>query len=319
MTWLPALLTGGLALLGGLTVSFLNHRSLRRLANAKVISDRHLAEQHADGQRRLARLEHLLSEESAEAGARRAYKYEALNRLYASVKPLLFQLGELCEISNRRIDKILDGTIRLSPQSTSVHTSAYHIGAPLVVVRALRQRLTTLDLRVDPMTRDQYLVARELLFVLRNGDELVRYSQPLPHLQTSEAPRQHITVRQLDGLLESLSYEDVGSARILRTYFQFENECLDASSRTAQLVGMTIDLFRQAHPEGTPVLWRGLMTQRLLQMALLHLLENDDFPAVAESLRRPSTEPYMSAFDEALAAGKAYLARRGISLPGLAP
>jgi hypothetical protein len=168
------------------------------------------------------------------------------------------------------------------------------------------------------MIRDQYLIARELLFALRNGDELARYSQPLPHLQTSNAPRQHITIRQLDGLLDSLSCEEIGSSGILRRYFEFDAECRDPSSTTVQRVGETIDLFGQAHPDQTPILWRTLMTQRLLLTALLQLMERDDFPVNDDSWRRPTTEPYASAFDEALAAGKTYLMRRKIRLPELA-
>ena len=312
MTWLPALITGGLALLGGLSAALLSHRSVRTLATAKKDADHELAERQADAQRRLARLEHLLSDETAKATARRAYEYDALKRLYSSVRPLLFQLGELCEASNRRIDKIITGTIRLSPESTSIHTTAYRIAAPIAVVRSIRHRLTTVDLRLDPVLRNQYLVARELLFVLRNGDELSSYPPALPDLLADKAPQQHITVRQLDGLVESLVSDTPGNEGELRSFFEFERECCDDSSLTSKRVGATIHLLSQAHPHGTPVLWRALTAQRLLQIALLRLLATDDFPASPDSLPRPSEEPYASAYKETLDVANAYLQARNM-------
>jgi hypothetical protein len=151
MTWIPALITGGLALLGALVVALMNNHAIRansrRQAEDKARLDRTLAQLQADTQERLVRLDRRLSDESAEATAKRAYEYEALKRLYSTARPLLFQLGELCETSNQRLDKILMGVIKLKPDSTAVLTTTYRLMAPLVTVRALRQQLTTVDLR----------------------------------------------------------------------------------------------------------------------------------------------------------------------------
>src|SRR4051812_40678862 len=144
MSWVPALITGGLALSAAVVVAILNNRSLRVLANDKKLTDQKLLDQQTEERRRLLKLENMLSDESATRTAKREYEYEALKRLYTVARPLLFQLGEACEVSNRRIDKLMLGVIRLHPGSSSLVTTAYRLGAPLVLVAALRRELTTI-------------------------------------------------------------------------------------------------------------------------------------------------------------------------------
>lgn len=113
MAWLPALITGCAALLAGLFVALLNHRSVQSLAEKKNAVDKELAQQQAEQQERLKQLETSLAENLAESTAKREYEYDALKRLYISARPLMFKIGELCEDSNRRIDRLFLGSIRL--------------------------------------------------------------------------------------------------------------------------------------------------------------------------------------------------------------
>ncbi|UQU66790.1 hypothetical protein COUCH_11200 [Couchioplanes caeruleus] len=231
MNWIPALVTGGLAFSAAILVAVLNNKSLRALAESKKLADQKLSQQQAEERSRLVRLESLQSEESAALKAKREYEYEALKRLYTVARPLMFQLGEACEVSNRRIDKILLGVIKLHAGSSSLVTTAYRLGAPLVLVVALRRELTTTDLSLDPRLREQYVVARELLFVFQNGYELAACSLRVPdYRKNKHEPRQHLTVRQLDGLLEGLSADHLTNGAV-KSFSEFERDPLTCRSK----------------------------------------------------------------------------------------
>lgn len=94
--------------------------------------------------------------------------------LYTVARPLLFQLGDLCETGNRRIERILTDNIMPPARldSTKLVVTTYRLIAPLVLVRLLQQRLTTVDLGLDADLRDQYRLAKDLLSVFANGHEL---------------------------------------------------------------------------------------------------------------------------------------------------
>jgi hypothetical protein len=235
----------------------------------------------------------------------------------------MFKIGELCEDSNRRIDKLFQGLIELDPSHHAIPTTVYRVAAPLVIVRALRQQLTTVDLRLDPVLRDQYLVARELLYALQNGRELSRCQPPvanyLAHLADRSSPMQHLTSRYMDGLLESLTRYSADGTIGLRSFFEFDQELRDQSTTTYALASPTLELFSRAHPEESPVLWRILMVHRLVQMTLLQLLEEDNFPASQDRkiLVEPTREQYKGAYCEAFDAATAYLKDRDFFIRGI--
>lgn len=182
--------------------------------------------------------------------------------------------------------------------------------------------MTTVDLRLDPVLRDQYLVARELLYALQNGRELSR-CQPLvvtyrAYPADGSAPREHLTTRYMDGLLESLTRYSADGTIGLKSFFEFDQELGDQSTTTCALVSPTLELFSRAHPEESPVLWRIIMVHRLVQMTLLQLLEEDNFPASRDRkiLVEPTREQYKSAYFEALEAATAYLKDRDFLIRG---
>ena len=99
MSWIPALVTGGLALLTAIITAVLSWHGQHQAAEENKKRDKQLA----DTNERLALLNIRLSRQAAEESARRAYEYEARQRLYTEIQPLLFQLSELCESSFDRI------------------------------------------------------------------------------------------------------------------------------------------------------------------------------------------------------------------------
>jgi hypothetical protein len=273
----------------------------------------HRKEQEATHQaeERLKILENRLKEESDAAAAKRSYEYEARKRLYFITRPLLFQLGELCDISNRRIDKILTGIIRLRPGSSALVTTTYRLVAPLALVRLLQQQLTTVDLGLDLGLRTQYLVARELTSVLNNGWELSTLAQPIEYRRTrpgqDKEVRQHLTVRQLNGVVEALTKRDSdGNAVRLKSAIEFETECADPASQLREQCAGILHLLERATPS-SPVLWRILATHRALQSELLRLLVQEGYPQSLSAFPPPTGEPYKTAYSQAQQASEEYL------------
>lgn len=303
MEWIPALVTGGLATATAIFVGVLNLRGRRKEQEAT-----HAAE------KRLKILENSLKEESDAAAAKRAYEYDARKRLYTITRPLLFQLGELCETSNTRIEKILTGVIRLRPGSSALVTTTYRLAAPLALVRLLQQQLTTVDLGLDLGLRNQYLVARELTSVFNIGWVLstvgdpIAYREHLDHHKGQEKePRQHLTVRQLNSVIESLTKRDSdGNAVRLKSPIEFENECTDPSSDILERCAGMLNLLGRASPSSS-VLWRILATHLGLQLELIRLLVQEGYPQNRRVFPPPTQEPYSSAYKRAVDAAEEYL------------
>lgn len=303
MEWIPALVTGGLAMATAIFVGVLNIRGRRKEQEAT-----HEAE------KRLKILENRLKEESDAAAAKRAYEYEARKQLYAIARPLLFQLGELCEISNRRIDKILTGIIQLRPGSTALVTTTYRLVAPLALIRLLQQRLTTVDLGLDLGLRNQYLVARELTSVFNNGWELSNLAQPIAYREDREGqakePRQHLTVRQLNSVIEALTKRDSdGNTVRLKSSTEFENEFADPASRLREQCDGMLNVLGRGSPS-SPVLWRILATHRGLQTELIRILVQEGYPQNSSVFPPPTEEPYATAYKQAQDAADGYLQSR---------
>jgi hypothetical protein len=298
MEWIPAAITGGLALVTAIFVNLYTNRN--RMAEQKSAED---------ARTRLALLEDRLKSQSAAEQAQQDYEYEARKRLYTVARPLLFQLGDLCETSNRRIERILTNNITppARPDSTKLVVTTYRLIAPLVLARLLQQRLTTVDLGLDADLRNQYLLAKDLLSVFANGHELASY-RPADYAAGQHG--QELTTRHLDRTIEALTKRD-GARNIVgvKSAVEFENECLDQSLPTAGQCTEIFDLFQKAAPS-SPVLWRILATHHLLQSELLGLLAAQGYPQVRPMFGPPAGEPYRSAYLEAHACAAEYVATR---------
>jgi hypothetical protein len=312
MAWISALITA----VAALALAVYNQRRTYLLTKDKAATDRELVRLQADQQERLKKVESQLTGDLAKESAKIAYEYDALKRLYTSARPLMFRPGELCEDSNRRIDKLMSGYIKLHPESNSIRSTTYRLTAPLVIVRTLGQRLTTIDLRVDDVLRNQYRVARELTYVLQNGNELSCYPPAFPDYLDPDkrGPRQHLTLRQFDGLIESLTRHNSDGSLDLKSNYEFEQQSSNESTETSQRIGPMLDLLGRANPD-SPVLWRALMVLRILQKRLLQLLEEDSgFPTgpYDKELVEPENQPYKKAYCDAVDAATKYLKDRNL-------
>jgi hypothetical protein len=261
MAWAPALVAGGFALLVSVATAVFAYAGQRRLADATAAANR-VRDQ------RLAHLER----ETAQETALRAYEYEARKRLYAEVRPLLFQLRESCPPAADRLRRILRGDIVMTLGQFG--TTAQRIFAPLVIAREIQRKLTAVDLALDPALRSQYVVARELTVNLHNGRALAATVPELPGYLAERGAtgrRQHLTYAELDRLVDFLTVrEPDGSGRPMR-----QAEVDDVAGADDRPLRAFESLFGDAGPAGTPVLWRLLLSQAVLLGVLVDLVDRN--------------------------------------------
>ena len=270
MSWVPALVTGGLAFLAAVVTAVLSWAGQRRADRKNQDRD----DQLAATARGLAELNDRLSREAAEESARRAYEYEARQRLYVQIQPLLFQLGELCESSYERIANLQHARVfrSLEARGSYVMLSTIHrLVSPLVVIRQIQRRLTAVDLGVDSIVRGQYLVAKEIARTLTSGQQLAETEPQLGYRWTSDADRQHVSVGALEMLITLLTVKETDGTRWM-DYAE-----LEAAYHSGGLAERLIDQIQipllGANPLTKPVVWRTLVAQAYLQWAMTGMIE----------------------------------------------
>jgi hypothetical protein len=313
-----AWIAGAFSLTGIAVSAFIVRWNQRKLAKLSADLDQKTNEKLADLNARLDR-------ETRVHDAELAYRFDALKRLYAEVRPLLFQLAELCESSNDRLSRILrhQWTMKEHWEQQHLITTTYRLFAPLVIVRQIQGRLTAVDLELDPKVRVQYLVARELLFTLHNGRDLASCPPEVEYRVgdgLGEMPRQHLTNRYLDALIECMTVRDQpGASRLIR-YSELSEENDKPDSRTANALKKMEALLAGAGIDGRPVLWRILIAQAFLQEAIVAMIRNDDgkvtkiVPDGHISRYGPKDNLHDPAYGEAVTAVESYLEQRLKSL-----
>jgi hypothetical protein len=232
-----------------------------------------------------------LEDERAERSARRDYEYEARKRLYEECEPLLFQAVDSATTARSRVlslartarngDLQPDGAGWLDAPGYYFQSTAYLLLAPVTTFRLLQQRLTVIDLNLDPRLRTQYEVLK-LLFLSFNSDfDLAKCGKVLPYEPDKTDPeetdregllekdpgrfaRQGLYRGILDVVVESLIVEN----RCL-TFGEFLREWDRRQSPLHGVRGELLYLFGGFHPARKPVLWRVLVTQYLLYTVLL--------------------------------------------------
>jgi len=245
-------------------------------------------------QRSLESLKDELAEGKAERDARRDYIYEARKSLYQEFEPLLFQLVEHSENAVHRIYSLArtakQGNLDASPDAWLSEidgyysiTTMYKLLAPLAIIRLIQQRLTIVDLSVDPRINAQYLLAKFLYLSYTDDFEFARLLSPLEYepnqrnwreLRQKEPEkywRQGLPFGRLDTATEGLIHES-NNIRRIKSYGEFEahyrsNKALQDNFR------IVADLFLDFHPKTRPVLWRILITQAHIYLALINMRE----------------------------------------------
>src|SRR5262245_51331033 len=243
--------------------------------------------------RALEAFKHDLAGIQAEHGAQLSYEYEARKNLYAEFYPLLFQLVEACESAYNRIEglaiavrkELLQGFQRSYDYRLS---NVYRLICPLAVFRLCQTKLTSVDLTLDPWVRAQYLTAKQLYGIWISAAELaeaepsIRYEPILPGPEPHDGcvdPRQHLSVAQVELLIEGLQVRDDKGPIRCKSFGEFiawdasldREDDMTLTLREAITVAMA--LFDDFHPGTRPVLWRALLAEAHLSKLLIQALE----------------------------------------------
>jgi hypothetical protein len=271
VSWVPALVTGGLAFLAAVITAVLSWYGQHQADEKNKARDLRLAETNE----RLALVNDRLSRQAAEESARRAYEYEARQRLYVQIQPLLFQLSELCESSYDRVANLQQARVfrRLeSPGSYIMLSTIHRLVSPLVVIRQIQRRLTAVDLGVDSTLRGQYLVAKEIARTLTSGEQLAETEPRLDYRWTTDADRQHIGVGELEMLITLATVREPDGTTRWMDYAELEASYQNDGKAEKIINQVQIPLLR-ANPLTKPVVWRTLVTQAYLQWAMMGMIE----------------------------------------------
>jgi hypothetical protein len=224
-------------------------------------------------QAELSRLNASLAQQRDEEAAHRDYIYDARKRLYTEVNPLLFRLREACPESIWRIRRIVNQEIEVCYDKYHVRTSTQRLVQPLVVAQEIQRHMTAVDLGVDPTIKAQYIVSRELLWILHAGKDIAAAPPAIIYRGEGgpEELRQHLTVAQLQRLVDVFTkQEEDGTRRPLKL-----SELEDRKSKKdiAKVLKQTETLFGSASPSSKPVLWRLLIAQASLMNVLVDLVD----------------------------------------------
>jgi hypothetical protein len=222
-------------------------------------------------QTKLARLNASLTQQRDEDIALRDYTYEARKRLYKEVNPILFRLREFCEGSSWRVRRIVCEDIQVLTDY-HVRTTTQRLVGPLVLAQELQRHMTAVDLSVDPTIKAQYIVSRELLWILHEGKAIATAPPAIRYRGEGapEEPRQHLTFAQLQRLVDAFTQEEDGARRPLKLS-ELEDPKIDKDIAPVLLQMKT--LFTSASPSSTPVLWRLLIAQASLMHVLVDLVD----------------------------------------------
>jgi hypothetical protein len=217
----------------------------------------------------------------------RSYQFEARKRLYADVRPLLFQIADYSYLGRDRIIRVLKNEINVRDK---VGTTSLRIFAPLVLGRELQRRLTSVDLMLDPAVEAQYAVIREMLTNLHAGRDIAAVDPRISYRMNGE-PRGHLGWAHLDRVIELFTIrEKDGTTRPLRQA-EFDDmlasdQCMETGEKlsdqaweteekpsyrdkkTEDKMRVVNDLFGDLPPSSSRVLGRLLLTQ----LAFMHIL-----------------------------------------------
>lgn len=257
----------------------------KEMAQKKTDFDLQLEEKRQEFQKEIESIKASFDDENAAKRARRDYEYEARQRLYKEIEPLLFQLAERgTEVFYRisglahkaKIGKLTPTGGQLSdPNEYYALSSMYKLVAPLTVIKLMQRKLTTVDLSLVPRISSTYAVVRFLIWSLTD-DFVVRDIENLTYDPSNENSvlrvnnpavywRQGIPTGRLDKAIESLIDEKTGQCM---SFGDFESEFKKSGSRINGTFEIVFDIFRDFHPRTRPILWRILLIQAHIYFAL---------------------------------------------------
>ena len=242
----------------------------------------------------LQRAQAVLTEQHAVNQSRLDYEYEARKRLYHECEPLIFELLEFAENAADRI-RGLARTARqhdlprwLDGDSYYMDSTLYYLLAPVAVYKLMRRRLTAVDMTLDQNIARHYRLAKHLAgsfvddFAFAWGLHVCDRDYDPNHSDWSNLRRdneakfwrQGLPYGRLDNAVESLivrDHEPDGPLRI-RGFGEFES-ALHKPGSVSDSFAIVRDIFTLFHPAKRPVLWRMLVAQAHIYVAIVSFHE----------------------------------------------
>jgi hypothetical protein len=236
--------------------------------------------------RKLAELNDRLAEGQSARDAERDYRYEARKRVYSELQPLMFQMVESGESACTRIEGLaaaarenhLTPGDRWLDSGYYYDSTVYRLCAPLVYFRLCQERLTSVDLSVEPKVHDQYTLAKQLYLTWTNSRPLAGSEPAIPYVPLYSDERagdydpavnqpQHIFGGAIDQLVEAMTIRDDVGVRCI-SYGAFEEQIEERGTKIRRLAAPLWYLLQDFHPRSKPVLWRMLLAQAHIHRAL---------------------------------------------------
>ena len=169
---------------------------------------------------RLAELQSRLSEDRESRNAQRDYEYEARKRLYSELQPVLFQLADRAERALARIETSIvngarSGVVRWPGRlgtgwrndPSHMISTVWELIVPLAYYRIIQQRLTSVDLSVDPLMQWQYTLVRAL-YNSWSASQLAEISPCIEHEDEQLETRQFVLSGRLEQAVDRLVRQD---------------------------------------------------------------------------------------------------------------
>ncbi|KON33012.1 MAG: hypothetical protein AC479_05970 [miscellaneous Crenarchaeota group-6 archaeon AD8-1] len=237
-----------------------------------------------------------LEEKKAEKDARRDYLYDARKRLYEECEPLFFLLNEMSERAIHRVYSLARTARKgnlgkssgwLSSRGYYFKSTLYNMISPLTIFKLMQKRLTLVDLSVDPNVKTRYELIKYVYLSFTNDYTMAGVEPKIeydPNSRNSEKIEQNPTkywpqgiyAGRLDNAIESLIIEGSDKSDNLSrcmSYGEFENELMKKGSKVQEAFYTVGELFLNFHPKTRPVLWRILIVQIHLYLALARACE----------------------------------------------
>lgn len=274
----------------------------------------------------LQRSQAVLTEQQSAKQSRLDYEYEARKRLYHECEPLIFELLEFAENAADRI-RGLARTARqgdlpdwLADDSYYMASTLFYLLAPVAVYKLMRRRLTAIDMTLDQNIARHYRLAKHVAWSFADDFAFawglhvheLKYDPNNPDWinlrrgNQAEFWRQGLPYGRLDNAVESLiirDHEPDGPLRI-RSFGEFESALHEPGSVSDSFVRVR-DIFTNFHPANRPVLWRMLVAQAHIYVAIVRFHQQKDSdarlvvtpirPGGARSLRLGETSQRLAA------------------------
>lgn len=253
------------------------------------------------------------AEQKAEKDARRDYLYDARKRLYEECEPIFFQLNEAVEGTVHRIWSLARtsrkgklGFIQggwLAAEGYYSISTYYKLMAPVGLFKLLSERLTLVDMSVDPIVRARYELIKCSFICWTDDFALAKLKQKIdydPNVREwrdlrksnpSKYWRQGLPMGRLEGIADALLVIGQDSKKRLASFGEFEKEFRLQESETRAAFRLLADIVLGFDPRTRPVFWRILVTQAHICEAILRTnnARNGSFESEIKPIQKIST------------------------------